>query len=302
MTATDPKRAFMQATFPRLRAVARPRPVIATIAVILLSTASVSCSIEDASPWSGDQRSAARLLAAERSESAGAAILRAGLEIKLSEGWKTYWRYPGDSGVPPRFDFSQSDNVGAVDVLWPAPHRFSDQGDNSIGYTTDVVLPLRIAPRNPTKPVTLRLKLAYAICQKLCVPADASTQLLVSGRSTFYDATLKAAEARVPKPATLGADAPLSNRAVRREDSAGRARIIVDVAAPDAADTQLFAEGPTSDWALPVPEPVPGAPPGLQRFAFALDGLPPGIRADGALLKLTLVSADQAIEVATRLD
>jgi DsbC/DsbD-like thiol-disulfide interchange protein len=260
----------------------------------------VSCSIEDASPWSGDQRSAARLLAAVRGESGASGILRAGLEIKLSEGWKTYWRYPGDSGVPPRFDFSQSDNVGTVDVLWPAPHRFSDEGDNSIGYVTDVVMPLRIVPRDPTKPVTLRLKLDYAICQKLCVPADASMELRISGRSTSHDSTLAAAEARVPKPTTLGAAGPLAIRAVRREDDSSRTRVIVDVAAPEVAE--LFAEGPTSDWALPLPEPVPGAPAGLQRFVFALDGLPPGASPKGALLKLTLVSGGQAIEVAAALE
>jgi len=300
MAATDPKRAFILATGPRRRPVTRWRPIIAPFAIIFLLGASVSCSIEDASPWSGDQRSAARLLAAVRGENGASAILRAGLEIKLSEGWKTYWRYPGDSGVPPRFDFSRSDNVGTVDVLWPAPHRFTDEGDNSIGYVTDVVMPLRIVPRDPTKPVTLRLKLDYAICQKLCVPADASTELRISGRSTSHDSTLAAAEGRVPKPTTLGADGPLAIRAVRREDDSGKARVIVDLAAPEAAE--LFAEGPTSDWALPLPEPVPGAPAGLQRFAFALDGLPPGTSPNGALLKLTLVSGGQAIEVAAPLE
>src|SRR6202023_2924585 len=134
MAATNPKRAFMLATGPHWRPVRRWRPCVATFAIIFLLGASVSCSIEDASPWSGDQRSAARLLAAVRSENGASTILRAGLEIKLSEGWKTYWRYPGDSGVPPRFDFSRSDNVGKVDALYPAPHRFSDEGDNFIRY------------------------------------------------------------------------------------------------------------------------------------------------------------------------
>ncbi len=51
--------------------------------------------------------------------------LRAGIELRLATGWKTYWRYPGDSGVPPRFDFSKSTNVKSVTVRWPAPHRFT---------------------------------------------------------------------------------------------------------------------------------------------------------------------------------
>ena len=64
----------------------------------------------------------------------------------------------------------------------------------------------------------------------------------------------------------------------------------------------LFAEGPTPRWALPLPEPVAGAPPGQQRFAFELDGLPPGEKADGASLRLTAVSGDKAVEVGFRLD
>ena len=64
----------------------------------------------------------------------------------------------------------------------------------------------------------------------------------------------------------------------------------------------LFAEGPTAQWALPLPEPVGGAPAGLQRFAFELDGLPPGEQASGAMLRLTAVAGDKAIEAPFRLD
>ena len=100
-------------------------------------------------------------------------MFRAGVEIKLKPGWKTYWRYPGDSGVPPVLTFSQSENVKAVTVLYPAPTRFADGGGgNSIGYKGGVILPLRVVPRDAARPVVLRLKLDYAACEKLCVPAD----------------------------------------------------------------------------------------------------------------------------------
>jgi hypothetical protein len=105
----------------------------------------------------------------------------------------------------------------------------------------------------------------------------------------------------VPRRATLGDKAALSVRAVQREAGGSKPRVLVDVAAP-AAGAILFAEGPTADWALPVPEPVAGAPAGLQRFAFELDGLPPGAKAEGATLRLTAVSGEQAIEVEYRLD
>jgi len=70
----------------------------------------------------------------------------------------------------------------------------------------------------------------------------------------------------------------------------------VDVTAPESRDVSLFAEGPTPDWALPVPKLVDHAPPGIKRFGFELDGLPPGASADGAALKLTLIGGDRAYE------
>ena len=61
---------------------------------------------DDVSRWDGDARSAVRLVAGSRP--ADGAYLRAGVEMRLRPGWHTYWRYPGDSGVPPQFDFAQS--------------------------------------------------------------------------------------------------------------------------------------------------------------------------------------------------
>src|SRR5208282_2413725 len=78
---------------------------------------------QDASAWDKDTHAAARLIAGSASKTSGATWLRAGVEIQLDPGWKTYWRAPGDSGVPPTLDFSGSENVKSVTVLWPAPQR-----------------------------------------------------------------------------------------------------------------------------------------------------------------------------------
>jgi hypothetical protein len=97
----------------------------------------------------------------------------------------------------------------------------------------------------------------------------------------------------------------LAIRAVRREtgaDKSGKSRILVDVIAPEHVAVDLFAEGPNPDWALPLPEPVTGAPAGMRRFAFALDGIPPGGKAEGATLRLTATAGGHAIEVTSRLD
>ena len=254
---------------------------------------------EDVTNWDGDARSGVRLIAGARP--AGTPHMRAGVEIRLARGWHTYWRYPGDAGVPPQFSFAGSSNVKQVDVLWPAPERKVDSGGTSIGYSTGVIFPLRVVAQEAGKPVALRLRLQYAICEKLCVPAEARGDLtLASGRAS-QDAALTAAEGRVPKRLALGEGGDLAIRSLRRERvDGGKERAVVDVAGPAGLD--LFVEGPTQQWALPVPTPVAGAPAGLQRFVFELDGAPTGEKYQGALLTLTAVAPGRSIEVVSRLD
>jgi DsbC/DsbD-like thiol-disulfide interchange protein len=261
----------------------------------LAATLSVACTAfavraEDSSPWQRDAHSAVRLLAGSRS----GPVLLGGIAIQLQPGWHTYWRTPGDSGVPPRFDFSRSDNVEAVTVLWPAPKKFDDgAGGASLGYKHQVVLPLRIVAKNADKPVTLRADINYAVCEKLCIPVDAKAELAFASVASTEDANLSEALNTVPKPANVGDPNPLTIRDVKRD---GKTSVLVDVTAPDGKDVSLFVEGPTPDWALPVPKLLEHSPPGVKRFSFELDGLPPGASPDGAALKLTLVGGDKAYE------
>jgi DsbC/DsbD-like thiol-disulfide interchange protein len=229
-------------------------------------------------------------------------LRRAGIEIRLGPGWKTYWRYPGDSGVPPRFGFARSENIETIELSWPAPHGFADGTGSSIGYKGGVIFPLRIVPKDPARPVVLRLDLDYAVCEKLCVPATANPELVLDATTSAHDGALAASEARVPKPVAIGQAGPLVIKAVKRTPGGRNGRIVVDMAAPETATVELFAEGPTPDWALPIPEPSRASPSGSRLFTFELDGLPPGATADGATLRLTAVSEEAAIEVTTRLD
>ena len=273
-----------------------PLPLLITLGMFAGANAGLTrAQAEDASEWVRDTHSAIRLLAGSRNGN----VLLGGIDIRLDDGWKTYWRTPGDSGVPPRFDFSQSDNVETVTALFPAPMNFPDGGGGtSFGYQKHVVLPLRVAPKDPARPVALRAAISYAVCEKICLPVEATTEVIFSSAASAQDSGLMAALNTVPKPARVGDDGPLTLRDVRRDDK----RVLVDVIAPDAARVSLFAEGPTPDWALPVPKPVDRSPAGVIRFAFDLDGLPSGARAEGAALRLTLVGADSAFEYTVTLD
>jgi DsbC/DsbD-like thiol-disulfide interchange protein len=244
-----------------------------------------------------------RLIAARASGSGNAVVYRSGVDIKLNAGWKTYWRYPGDSGVPPAFDFSKSENVKSATVLFPQPMLFDDgAGGHSIGYKNGVLLPVRVVPNDPAKPVVLRAKIDYAVCEKLCVPADADLELTLPGTDGANDAALGAAEAQLPKMSSIGDSGALAIRAAHKEAGEGKPKVVVDVAAPAGVMPVLFAEGPDAKWALPLPAPVAGGPAGQQRFAFELDGLPPGESGAGAALRLTAVAGDKAVEALFRLD
>jgi DsbC/DsbD-like thiol-disulfide interchange protein len=256
----------------------------------LSSFSPIAARAQDASPWQKGMHAAVRLLAGSRS----GPVLLGGIAVQLDPGWKTYWRTSGDSGVPPRFDFSKSENIEAVTVLWPAPTKFDDgAGGFSLGYHDQVVLPLRIVPKSNDKPVTLRASINYAVCEKICIPVEASTELTFASVASTEDSVLFAALDAVPKPASVGDPNPLTIRDVKRE---GKSEVLVDVISPDAKALSLFVEGPTPDWALPVPKLLEHGPPGVKRFAFELDGVPPGTNPEGAALKLTLVGGDRSYE------
>ncbi|MGQ0684732.1 protein-disulfide reductase DsbD domain-containing protein [Bradyrhizobium sp.] len=273
-----------------MNAIVPRRAAFALASALFAVLPAMQACAQDASAWQRDAHSAVRLLAGSRS----GGVLLGGIAIQLDPGWKTYWRNPGDSGVPPRFDFSKSDNVESVTVLWPAPMKFDDgAGGFSLGYKKQVVLPLRIVAKNNDKPVTLRAHISYAVCEKLCLPVEATSELNFASVASTEDGNLAAALDAVPKPANVGDPMPVTIRDVRRE---GAKNVLVDVAAPESRNVHLFVEGPTPDWALPVPKLVENGPPGVKRFAFELDGLPPGAKAEGAALKLTLVGGDRAYE------
>jgi DsbC/DsbD-like thiol-disulfide interchange protein len=300
-------------------------------AAIVLCLAPLSAFAQDASNWNGQPHSAVRLIAGAMSKDRDTPFVRAGVEIKLDPGWQTYWRDPGDSGAPPSLDFSGSQNVKAVNVLWPAPERFPDgAGGNSIGYRDHVLLPLHVVPAEAAKQTALRLKLAYDICSNICIPAEADLVLQLGGDGA-EDATIAQAELRVPRPVALGQQArptsaaergieralaatgqgpaensgrhsePLAILGLHREPGDAHDRVVVDVEAPAGAPVDLFVEGPTPDWALPLPQQS-AADGAIRHFEFELEGLPPNAKADGAALTLTAVSGDDAIEVTAHLD
>lgn len=93
-----------------------------------------------------------------------------GLDFKLKDGWKIYWRSPGDAGYPPSVDWKGSDNLNDVVQSWPGPHRFAVSGLETMGYKGEVVLPVIAMLNDPAKPLALRAAVDYLVCDVICVP------------------------------------------------------------------------------------------------------------------------------------
>lgn len=278
-----------------MAAMVRFRAFIAFIALVGVDAGTGMAGAQDASPWVKDAHSSLRLLAGSRT----ASVLMGGVEIQLEPGWKTYWRVPGDSGVPPRFDFSKSVNVESVTPLFPAPKKFDDgAGGIAYGYAKNVIFPLRIVPKNPNEPVQLRAAISYAVCEKLCLPVEAEAELSFTSAASVLDSLVANALNKVPKPVGTSEAAPISLRSFKRVGD----RVTIDIAAQNPAGLELFAEGPTPEWALPVPKRTQAPEKDIVRFEFKLDGLPADARPEGAPLKLTVVGADGAFEYNVRLN
>ncbi|MCM2561609.1 hypothetical protein M8756_05125 [Lutimaribacter sp. EGI FJ00015] len=127
----------------------------------------------------------------------------AALRLVLADGWKTYWRAPGDAGIPPLFDWSGSRNMGGVQPVWPTPIVFSQNGMRSIGYKRELVLPLKITPRDAGGDMTLNAQIQIGICDDICVPADLSVQASLPAGG-HPDPRIVASMADVPVPAAEG--------------------------------------------------------------------------------------------------
>lgn len=114
------------------------------------------------------------------------------LHLKLQPGWKTYWRAPGEAGIPPRFDWSGSQNLRAVAFHWPVPQVFELNGMDVIGYRDELVLPIEIAPVDPDRPVAVQTSVELGICETICMPM-------------VLDLSVRAADAAAPDPVIVTA-------------------------------------------------------------------------------------------------
>jgi DsbC/DsbD-like thiol-disulfide interchange protein len=228
--------------------------------------------------WAPTAKSQARLIARDAN--------LAGFEIALSPGAITYWRDPGDAGLPPTLDFSASDNVASVEPEFPAPKRIKEaDGGEAFGYDGSVVFPLRVKPLDRTKPATLKLNADFAVCEKVCLPAKAHLELtLPSAPGSPNAGAIDAALATVPRVV------PANDFGAFKALGADSWRLCA--AHEEGPPRDLFAEAPEGWWMKVAPAQ---AEAGRDCFTLTIGDKPK----DAALpvaLRLTLTGGAAATE------
>lgn len=213
------------------------------------------------------------------------------LHVTLAPGWKTYWRVPGDSGIPPVFDFAGSDNLSRVAVHWPRPSVHDSDGLETVGYTHELVLPVEIWPTAPGTPVTLRGQAMIGVCRDICLPVDLAFAGALPQDGGAPDAVIRAALDTVPGMARAGAArcgvAPIADGL--------RLDMTLDVPA-QGGDERVYVETGRADlWTSPAVVVRDGT-----RLTAAIDLVPPEARPfalDRGALRITVLGDKAAIEM-----
>ena len=271
--------------------------VVVVLAVIDVARSQGVVRVNLASPWVELHAARVRLVAGAHADKSARSYL-AGVEITLAEGWKTYWRTPGDAGVPPYFDWTGSTNVAKIEVRYPAPSRLDEPAALTIGYKNSVIFPVEVTPRDAMRPVDLELSAQFGICREICIPADTAISLTLVPSQLEGEASpaLLAALERVPRPqqSRRAGDPELVRVTPSLGDAAPHLTIEARFPIGDPS-ADVFVEAPEGLY-VPQPKRLPDGADGTLRFRIDLVRGGNAHDLEGKTLTLTLVGDAGATE------
>ncbi len=243
--------------------------------------------------WVTTDMSKSRLISAKTGTENSSEIY-IGLQIKLDKGWKTYWRNPGDAGLPPQFNWTVSDNVKSIDVLWPKPEKFEAYGFVTWGYEKEVVFPIRITLKDPAKGLDAKLNAFYGICEEVCVPVNQEFSINLPGNladNSVYAPVIEHYHSRVP--ATVNAISPIQEVSFL---GISDKKMIVELRTTDVFETPLLIlEGDDGDYfAVKNIEVSEGGK--RAKFAVDVDLTDPGKALKGRRFTATILDTQLAAE------
>lgn len=188
------------------------------------------------SAWHDGQGGRVRIVTSGTPDQAGQ--IHGALEIALDPGWKTYWRDPGDSGVPPQIDIGASTNVTGAELAFPAPSHHDDGYGEWAGYDRSVSFPVIFSVAAPKDKSIIEADIFLGICQTICIPVQARLTVDPAADPDNEDdaAHVRAARAALPGPARPGFEA--------RPLPGDHETLNVEAAAPgEPASIDLFIAG-----------------------------------------------------------
>ncbi|MEJ6845573.1 protein-disulfide reductase DsbD domain-containing protein [Sinorhizobium fredii] len=164
------------------------------------------------------------------------------LEVKLEPGWKTYWRDPGASGIPPQITFDPSGGVALEAIRFPAPKTFSEGPGRYVGYDSSVAFPLVLKRVGDEKDLAVRASVFLGVCEEICIPVQGTLDLTL--KSGDFDNPLDGA--RIEKAVASLPEAPSDDFRITKSAFDEEAGIIrLDLRLPqDAGKPEIFLAGP----------------------------------------------------------
>jgi thiol:disulfide interchange protein DsbD len=131
-----------------------------------------------------------------------------GLQIMHQPEWHTYWKNPGDSGLPTVLEWTLPAGVTAGEIAWPTPKKIPIGNLANYGYEGTVLLPvpLTVAPGFKDAQLSVRLKASWLVCRRECIPQEGEFVLNVPARSSYaaQGAAFEAARKTSPQALTGG--------------------------------------------------------------------------------------------------
>src|SRR5579859_3341759 len=269
------------------------------LAALLIGLISAQAAMAEpaASNWVTTEQGRIRLVSAVTAVG-DAGSVQLGLEFELQPDWKIYWRSPGDAGYPPAIDWKGSDNLADTVISWPAPHRFSISGLETMGYKAHVILPLVARVNDPAQPLILRAAVDYLTCAVVCVPQHADLSMaLPSGPSTATPHSHEIGRFLAAVPS----DGPRVGLSLVSAEASESGELVVTVTAnPALKDPDLFIErADQMQFTRPRVQLSQGGKKAVFR-AKPLEGTGEAGLTDKTVT-LTVVDGDRGMEVATDL-
>lgn len=229
----------------------------------------------------------------------GQEAVRIGLHIALAPGWKTYWRSPGEAGIPPSFDWSGSRNLAQAIIHWPRPSYFESFGMGSWGYHGEVLFPIDVELATPGAPLDIQLRLQLGLCKDICIPFEhelslslAPTAAVVTPEAGLIDAYAR----RIPREA--GGEAALAE-AISAATTGGREFTLTVTSRSALRAPEVIIEGKNGSYFEIVSETA--ASDTERRFHVTADLPSKSDRLTGQDITVTVIDGDRAAEKKLRI-